>query len=66
MRSSSPVPGFKRWDSIPADEEPPAEHFSPEVWSDHLENRAEDCVFELGDTSIKDSDVESIDSYESG
>lgn len=66
VRSSYSIPGFKRWNSIPADEAPAAEHFSPEVWSDHLENRAKDFVFELGDTSIKDSDVESDDYYESG
>lgn len=59
LLSDLAVPNFKSWDSMPADEEPSAEYFSAEVWSDHLESSARDSVFELGDTSVQDSDVES-------
>lgn len=43
------------------EEEPTSEYFSAETWSEHLENQAKAPVFhELEDTSIQDSDVESI------
>lgn len=56
------MPGFKRWNSLPADEDSQDEQFSPESWSKHLERTVKDSVFELGDTSVKDSDVESFGS----
>lgn len=65
VHSGFPVPGFKRWDSMPVDEKPMDEKpinelFSAETWSNHLENQPRDMVFELGDNSVQDSDVESI------
>ena len=35
------------------------EYFSAETWSNHLEERAKDPIFELGDYSAQSSEVES-------
>lgn len=61
LHASLPAPGFSGWDSMATDEDPTptSEYFSAETWSEHLQNQAKAQVFELGDTSVQESDVES-------
>jgi hypothetical protein len=59
VHSAFSVPSFKHWDSMRADGKATDEYFSAESLSNHLEEKLKDTVFELGDTSVQYSDVES-------